>query len=328
MWKVLPCGDESEMSIKIDRVKEYETILEIYEKEGLDTSLFGDRIATIIISGDRIIGLNNIPGVEIRGEEIEDGVRAYVEIADGTELHFPIHLCTGFLKNEGYQRVIFDITVGRNSKVKFTSHCIFPYAKNFTHEAIARIKVGERSSVFYEDEHIHGEGVRMVGKTEVEVGKNGRYTGKFSLTKHRARELKLEMSARLGNNAVAELVSKVKAVKDDSVEMKEAIYLEGAHSRGNLKSTVIAFDNSRVNVVNEAYGFGDYSKGHVECHEIVKGNADVQTVPLLRVKNDRAELTHEASIGRINEAQLVQLMAKGLTEDEAAEFIIKGLLRE
>ncbi|WP_048147796.1 SufB/SufD family protein [Palaeococcus ferrophilus] len=316
------------MPIKIDRVKEYEALIDVYEKEGLDTSLFGDRIAAIIISGDKIIGLNNVPGVRIKGEEIENGVRADVEIAEDVELPFPIHLCTGYLKSEGYQKVLFNIAVGRNSKVKFTSHCIFPYAKDFTHDAYARIQIGENSWVSYDDEHIHGEGVRMISKTEVELGKNARYTGKFSLTKHRARELRLEMVARLGERAVLELESKVKAVKDDSVEVKEVAYLEGAHSRANLKSTVIAFDEARANVVNEAYGLGDYAKGHVECHEIVNGNADVQTVPLLRVKNDKAELTHEASIGRINEAQLVQLMAKGLTEEEAAELIIEGLLGE
>jgi Fe-S cluster assembly scaffold protein SufB len=316
------------MTIKIDRVKEYEALLDVYENEGLDTSLFGDRIAAIIISGDRIIGLNNVPGVEITGEEIENGVKADVEIAEDVELPFPIHLCTGYLKSEGYQKVIFNIKVGRNSKVKFTSHCIFPYAKDFTHEALTVIKADENSRVSYEDEHIHGEGVKMISKTEVELGKNASYTGKFSLTKHRAKGLKLEMVARLGERAVLELESKVKAVKDDSVEVKEVAYLEGAYSRANLKSTVIAFGEARANVVNEAYGLGDYAKGHVECHEIVKGNADVQTVPLLRVKNDKAKLTHEASIGRINEAQLLQLMAKGLTEEEAAELIIKGLLGE
>ncbi|ASJ08715.1 hypothetical protein A3L11_05520 [Thermococcus siculi] len=316
------------MTIKLDRVKEYEALIDVYEKEGLDTSLFGDRIAAIIISGDRIIGLNNVPGVEITGEEIENGVKAEVRIADNVKLPFPIHLCTGYLKSEGYQKVVFNITVGRNSKVKFTSHCIFPYAKDFTHEALTKINIGKNSRVYYDDEHVHGEGVRMISRTEVEVGEGGRYTGKFSLTKHRARELRLEMVAKLADGAVAELTSKVKAVKDDSVEIKEVLYLEGAHSHGNLKSTVIAFDRSKVNVVNEAYGLGDYAKGHVECHEIVKGEADVQTVPLLRVKNDKAELTHEASIGRINEAQLVQLMAKGLAEEEAAELIIKGLLGE
>ncbi len=316
------------MRIKVDRVNEYEALLDIYEREGLDKSLFDNRVAAIIISGDRIIGLNNVPGVEIKGEEIENGVRADVRIADGVELPFPVHLCTGYLKSEGYQRVGFYITVGKNSRVKFTSHCIFPYGKDFTHEAISKITVGENSSVLYDDEHVHGEGVRMISRTEVEVGKGGRYTGRFSLTKHRARELKLEMTAKLADRAVAELTSKVKAVKDDSVEIREVLLLEGVHSRGDLKSTVIAFDESRVNVVNEAYGLGDYAKGHIECHEIVNGKADVQTVPLLRVKNDKAELTHEASIGRINEAQLVQLMAKGLTEEEAAELIIKGLLGE
>lgn len=324
---MLLCGG-LRMAIKVDLTREYEALVEAYQREGLDTSLFGDRIAAIIISGDRIIGLNNVPGVEIRGEEIENGVRAEVKIAEDVELPFPIHLCTGYLKSEGYQRVIFDIDVGKNSKVRFTSHCIFPYAKDFTHEAVTRIKIGEGSSVLYDDEHVHGEGVRMIGKTEVDVGKNARYTGKFTLTKHRAKELKLEMVARLGERAVLELETKVKAVKDDCVEMKEVAYLEGAYSRANLRSTAIAFDRAKVNVINEAYGFGDYTKGHVECHEIVKGDADVQTIPLLRVKNEKAELTHEASIGRINEAQLIQLMAKGLTEDEAAELIIKGLLGE
>ncbi|GAB6102532.1 SufD family Fe-S cluster assembly protein [Thermococcus atlanticus] len=316
------------MVIKIDRVREYEALVKIYEKEGLDTSLFGDKIAAIIISGDRIIGLNNVRGVEIKGKEIESGVSADIRIADNLKLPLPIHLCTGFLKNEGYQKVVFNINVGENSKVKFLSHCIFPHAKNFIHEAYAKIRVGEKASVTYEDEHIHGEGVRMRSRTEVEIEREGRYTGRFSLTKYRAKELKLEMEVNLGDYAVAELSSKIKSVKDDSVEIKEVAYLTGAHSRANLKSTAIAFDNSRVNIVNEAYGLGDYAKGHVECREIVKGNADVQTVPLLRVRNDKAELTHEASIGRISEAQLLQLMTKGLSEEEAAELIIKGLLRE
>ncbi len=39
------------MVIKMDRVKEYEALVEVYENEGLDTSLFGNRIAAIIISG-------------------------------------------------------------------------------------------------------------------------------------------------------------------------------------------------------------------------------------------------------------------------------------
>ncbi len=314
------------MSIKLDHVGEYEALIALYEKEGLDTSLFGDRIAAIIVSGDKILGLNNTPGVKIRGEVVGSAVRADVRIAEGVKLPFPVHLCTGYLGDEGYQKVVFNIKVGRGSKVKFISHCIFPYARDFTHEAVTTMEVGDGASVIYEDEHVHGEGVRMMGKTEVNIGKKGEYTGRFSLLKHRAKELKLEMVARLADYAVAEMTSKVRSVKDDRVEMKEAAYLNGTASRVNLKTTAVAFGNAVVSVINEVYGIGDYTKGHVECREIVKDNADIQTVPLLRVKNDKAELTHEASIGKINEAQLMQLMAKGLTEAEAVDMIIRGLL--
>ncbi|HNV05815.1 MAG TPA: SufD family Fe-S cluster assembly protein [Petrotogaceae bacterium] len=49
-------------------------------------------------------------------------------------------------------------------------------------------------------------------------------------------------------------------------------------------------------------------------------------MPILKVKNELAELTHEASVGRINALQLETLMAKGLTEEEATELIIRGFL--
>ena len=63
------------------------------------------------------------------------------------------------------------------------------------------------------------------------------------------------------------------------------------------------------------------------CEEITKGEeVEVSTTPILKVRNDRSELTHEASIGRVNQKQLETLMAKGLTEEEATDFIIRGLI--
>jgi len=52
----------------------------------------------------------------------------------------------------------------------------------------------------------------------------------------------------------------------------------------------------------------------------------VSTVPVLKVFNDLSELTHEASIGRVNAKQLETLMSKGLTEEEATNLIVKGLV--
>jgi hypothetical protein len=91
---------------------------------------------------------------------------------------------------------------------------------------------------------------------------------------------------------------------------------------------VFATENSEANIVNRAFGNAPYSRGHIECNEIVKGNGvNVGTVPELYVKNEKAELTHEASIGRVNIKQLETLMAKGLTEEEATQLIVRGMLK-
>ena len=38
------------------------------------------------------------------------------------------------------------------------------------------------------------------------------------------------------------------------------------------------------------------------------------------------ELSHEAAVGKIAEEEVLYLMSRGLTEDEAASMIVKGFL--
>jgi Fe-S cluster assembly scaffold protein SufB len=52
-----------------------------------------------------------------------------------------------------------------------------------------------------------------------------------------------------------------------------------------------------------------------------------ETVPALRALHPDAELTHEASIGKIANDQLIKLMSLGLTYDEAVDRIIRGFLK-
>jgi hypothetical protein len=68
----------------MDVRKEFETIVKATEKLGTDASKFMDkRIASIIISGDKVIGLNNVPGVNLTHKQIENGVQVDTEIQEG-----------------------------------------------------------------------------------------------------------------------------------------------------------------------------------------------------------------------------------------------------
>jgi len=116
--------------------------------------------------------------------------------------------------------------------------------------------------------------------------------------------------------------------EDDYLEIDEELYLNGEGSSGIAKTTVFATDRSRAKIINKAYGNAPFSRGHIECNEIIKGDSvEVGTVPELYVTNEKAELTHEASIGRVNVKQMETLMSKGLSEEEATDMIVRGMLR-
>jgi len=50
------------------------------------------------------------------------------------------------------------------------------------------------------------------------------------------------------------------------------------------------------------------------------------TTPVLKALHPDAEMTHEASIGKIADDQLIKLMSLGITYDEAVNIIIQGFL--
>ncbi len=311
--------------------KEFERLAEAYEKSGGDASKLLDRsVSSIIISGNKIIGLNSVEGVEIKSGTQENGVWAKIRILKGYKIEKAIHLCTGFLGKEGEQRIDFEFSVEEGASVRFVSHCSFPWSTKLTHRMIAKVYVAKNATMVYEDEHFHSEngGVTLISDTHAVVEEGGKYKNSFELTRTRVGILKVKMNVDLKKNAIAELDSKVRGKQDDDISIMESLSLNGEGAHGIAKSTIVATDKTRARIVNEAFGNAPYAKGHIECNEITKGTkVDVSTMPVLKVTNDLAELTHEASIGRVNSEQLNTLMAKGMSEDEATEFIIKGILR-
>jgi Fe-S cluster assembly scaffold protein SufB len=69
------------------------------------------------------------------------------------------------------------------------------------------------------------------------------------------------------------------------------------------------------------------SFGHIECDAIIMDKGRNKTIPALHAEHPDAELSHEASIGKIAGEQLMKLMSMGKTYEEAVNIIIQGFLR-
>lgn len=312
-------------------MSDFEAILQAYEASGGDPKfLQSPTVGSLVISGNEVLGLNAIPGLDVVAEPLADGVRVRVHVAPGAQIERPVHLCFGVVPAEGVQRILSDFTVGAGATVEFLAHCTFPNALRVQHLMQGTVHVGPGATMRYHETHYHGlqGGIEVQPKAVVQVDEGGRYFSSFSQSKGRAGRIEFDYAVDVERNGLAELTAKALGYEDDQIIVRETIRLNGENARGLAKSRIAVRDRAEAQVYSTTEGNAPHARGHVDCVEIVRGQAVANAVPIVRVTNDRAQVTHEAAIGTVGKKELETLMARGLDEEAAVDIIIRGLLGE
>lgn len=315
----------------LDVSKEFEAIAASYATSGgAAASLLDDGVASLVVSHNKVLRANSIPGVRIEGAETPTGARAVVTVDPGQIVESPVHLCFGVLPEEGLQEIVSEFDIGDGARVSFLAHCSFPNAVRVKHVMDATIRVGRKAELRYSETHYHGEegGVEVFPVARAHVENGGMLRSEIKLIRGAAGLVKLDYSAELKSDAVCEFDAHIYGKRNDRVFVKESLFLNGERARGLAKSRIVSSDHCTSEVVGEAVGNAPDARGHVDCIEIVKGrDARASAIPRLLVVDDRAKLTHEAAIGSVDKKQVETLMARGLSEEEAVDVVVKGMLR-
>ncbi len=310
--------------------RDFEAILQAYEAAGGKVSaLQSDRIASAVISGNRVLFVNEIPGVHIEAEEIPTGIRAHIRLDPGTKVEYPVHLCFGMVPREGLQEIIPVFEIGEEAEVGFLAHCTFPNALDLRHVMEGVIRIGPGATMRYTEAHYHGPhgGIQVLPTSRVVVEEGGRFENEFNLTHGRVGRLEIRIEVDVAARGVAELTAKAYGLGDDHIRIEEVIRLNGPDARGLTKTRVAVRDRAVGEVYTTAEGNAPGARGHMDCTEIVRGEAVARNTPVVIVRDDEARVTHEAAIGSVSRKELETLMARGLDEDEAIDIIIRGMLR-
>ena len=78
---------------------------------------------------------------------------------------------------------------------------------------------------------------------------------------------------------------------------------------------------SSITVAPQAKG----SKSAVSCESLMLDSASrSDTIPVMDIQCDEADVGHEARIGRISEASVFYLMSRGISEEDARALIVGG----
>ena len=66
---------------------------------------------------------------------------------------------------------------------------------------------------------------------------------------------------------------------------------------------------------------------NVRCDALLLDNrSHSDTIPVMKIKNPTANVTHEATAGKLKSDDLFYLQSRGLSEQEAAALIVNGFI--
>lgn len=305
-----------------------EIVNNLYDSIGGACQPSSEDEAHIEIHGNEVVGANLVEGLEVDVREKSDRVEADFLLDAGTQLEGGVIICFGLLDREGKQKVVLDIDIEEEAAGYFQAYCTFPNATDVRHEMDADITVGKNATYSYFERHVHGPegGVNVIPRADVEIKEGGRFETEFELIKGSVGRMEIDYNLKCHQHGVFDMLARVNGKNDDEITINESGQLLGEEARGVLTSHIAVQDQARAVVNNELIADAPFSRGHVDCKEIVQDEAVARAVPIVEVEDPKAHVTHEAAIGSVDSKQLETLMSRGLSEDEAVDLIIEGML--
>ncbi len=310
--------------------REFESILDAYRQAGGDpNALQLPEVATLVVSANQVLVAHGVEGITFEAEELPHGVKARIVVAPQVHVEHTVHLCFGMIPAEGLQEIIAEYEIGAGAQVEFLAHCSFPNALKLEHRMDAQMHIGAGATMKYTEAHFHGPhgGIEVRPRAQVRVDEAGQFITAFSLTHGRAGVLEFDYTVDVEAQGVAELTTKAYGVERDMITVRELVRLNGAGARSLAKTRAAVRDAATSQVLTTTEANAPGARGHMDCTEIVRGHAIARNMPVVLVRDDRAQVTHEAAIGTVNHKELETLMARGLDEDAAVDVIIRGMLR-
>lgn len=159
--------------------------------------------------------------------------------------------------------------------------------------------------------------------TRLEEGSFSRSTSiKLSALRHDVSHSETEVGAQATSVSQSVLL----APRDTKRELTTQIRLTGPEARAEDVARMVTTGGK---IVNDALLIGESTdcEGFLGCDGLrLTPEGEISATPALVARAERAQLSHEASVGMIADDKLTYLMAAGLDEDAARDLIVQGFL--
>lgn len=250
----------------------------------------------------------------------------FMRFFEGAEVTFPLQSC--LMVSEGQKQKVHNIIIAeKGSNARIITGCSkHPTASSGTHLGVSEIYVKEGATLHFTMIHEWGKDTIVRPRTATQIGDSANFVSNYISLKPVSDVQMYPVAYCKGKDSVASLNSLIFTGEDSHLDIGSRIVFEGDGSRGEIVSKSIAKDSAELIVRGMLEGNCERSKGHLECQSLLLDKGLVHAIPELIARASGAELSHEASVGKIAEKELTYLMSRGLSEDAATAMIVRGFL--
>lgn len=260
---------------------------------------------------------------EIKKENIKAGY--FIRVPKNVKIEESIKTCF-LVEDKKEQRVHNLIILEENSQLHILNGCIAQRKSKFnSHFGITEIFVGKNSNLSYTMIHDWEEETQVFPRTAVKVNQGGNFISNYVCLKP-VKYIKSNPLVEVFKNGKAQLNSIVYSYENSVQDLGGKIILKGENSNAMITSRVIS-KGGVVNSPNEIKIDSKNSKGFMECHGLLLNNlGNITAIPKISNCEPSSTLSHEASVGDINEESILYLMSRGYDREESKQLIINGFL--
>ncbi len=254
---------------------------------------------------------------------------SFMYVPEGVEIELPMQ---AYFRMNAQDQGQFEHTLiiaEENSKVHYIEGCSAPsFTSNSLHAGCVEVFVNDGASVQYSTVQNWSKNTYNLNTKRAIVGKDAemrwlsgsmgsKVTMLYPSSVLRGRGAKTTNIALAFANQGQYLDTGSKAIHvapdtNSTIRMKSISKGNGHTVYRGLVKVVDGAENSQVNVACDAM--------------MLDRESSSDTIPNMEIEEEKVEVGHEATAGRISEEDLFYLMSRGIDEDEAMMMIVKGFI--
>ncbi len=251
----------------------------------------------------------------------------FIRALPGARIEHPVQACL-YTRTEKEVQVVHNILIAEEgAELSIITGCATgTTVHSAKHIGISEFFIRKGAKMTFSMIHHWAEQVQVRPRSVAVVEAEGSFISNYVCMKP-VKDVQMYPLVRLvGEGATATLGSTLVGLPGGVLDIGGAIELAAPRTRGDIISRAVS-RGGRIIARGRLIGKAPESKAHLECRGLLLDDGgSILAVPELEAEVANLELSHEAAVGKLAQEQIDYLMARGLTEDEAVQMIIRGFL--